>query len=122
MVMVLVMHKINKMFGIIDTNSTLQIISADWIEEYYDDQYFALLIRKNLNHFGIKEKIGSGIGLDDDIYAHAGLGFGYNWREGLNNEDGSGFAPGYDETNSHGYGDGWGDGNGFGNGSGIQLC
>ena len=43
------MIKINKMFGIIDTNPTLQIISADWIEEYYDDQYLALLLRKNHN-------------------------------------------------------------------------
>ena len=25
----------NKMFGIIDTNPTLQIIATDWIEEYY---------------------------------------------------------------------------------------
>ena len=71
------MHKINKTFGIIDTNPTLQIISADWIEEYYDDQYLALLLRK-------KQKL-----ISKETYSGSGNGSGNGYGTGLGYGDGN---------------------------------
>ena len=51
------------MFGIIDANPILQIISADWIEEYYDDQYLALLLRKKINLTSKETSYGDGLGI-----------------------------------------------------------
>ena len=95
------MIKINKMFGIIDVNPTLQIISADWIEEYYDDQYLALLLRKN-------QVLISKETFDGNNYS-AGLG------------DGSGYSSDYGfdvsgDCYSYGCGLGYGDGTGHGSG------
>ena len=87
------------MFGIIDTNPTLQIISADWIEEYYDDQYLALLLRKKQNL--ISEETGDGGGYG------SGSGIGIGWGDGY----------GYCYGNGIGYGSGYGYGSGDGNGN-----
>ena len=101
-VMVMV-HKINKTFGIIDTNSTLQIIAADWIEEYYDDQYLALLLRKNQNL--ISKETGNGSGFGDGLGDSSGNGSGF----------GNGYGSGY------GFGNGYGSGFGNGNGNGLVI-
>ena len=108
MVMVMV-HKINKTFGIIDTNPTLQIIAADWIEEYYDDQYLAFLLRKNqvLISKETFDGIDSGWGAGDGYGSGNSAGFG-----------GSDFGSGYDYGYDSGSGDGFGNGSGNGNGNG----
>ena len=79
------MIKINKMFGIIDVNPILQIIAADWIEEYYDDQYLALLLRKKQNLISKETYDGFGDGNGSGDGYSSGFGFGNGFGNGSGN-------------------------------------
>ena len=112
------MYKINKTFGIIDTNPTLQIIAADWIEEYYDDQYLALLLRKKQVLIS-KETDDYNYGFGYSYGNGTGNGYGNGFGNGLNNSSGNGLnngsGSGYGDGSGNGYGDGSGNGYGYGN-------
>ena len=88
------------MFGIIDANSTLQIIAADWIEEYYDDQYFALLLRKKLSCFELKE-----FPLQSYDIFYEGFFYSYGSASGAHPH----FVHGFFGNSGEGFGDGNGD-------------